>query len=214
MAESVYRALLNAIVKEDLRPGQRLVELKLSEELKVSRVPVREAIKRLEQTGLVKRLPVRGVIVKMMSEEDICEAFSILALLEGYAVARACHRMDEKLIDFLEDNIEATSEALHEGHVNEAANLDSRFHEAIVSAAGSEILMMLIKTLRGLTARRPRILPRARPAADFLENHRAMVEAMRGVDEKKAETIAKNHVAREETAAVGNQCLSCDRRAG
>jgi DNA-binding GntR family transcriptional regulator len=190
MAESAYCILRNAIVKGRLRPGQRLIESTLSQKLKVSRVPVREAIKRLEQAGFVKRLPGGGVAVKAVSEEDIRDAFTILAVLEGCAATRVCRRMDAGLIAFLEANIEATSKALQQGNLNEAANLNSRFHAAVVSAAGSELLAALVKTLRDHTAGRP--LPYPGPhAAHILKMRRAMVEAMRRGDEKDAEAIAK-----------------------
>jgi DNA-binding GntR family transcriptional regulator len=190
MAESAYRILHNAIVEGRLRAGQRLVESKLSEKLKVSRVPVREAIKRLEQAGFVRRLPAGGVVVKAVSEEDVRDAFSILAVLERCAAARACRRKDEELIASLEANIEATSKALQRGNLAEAANLDSLFHAAIISAIGSELLSALVKTLRDHTASSP--LPRpGTHAADLLNNRRAMLEAMRRGNEKDAEAIAK-----------------------
>lgn len=190
MAESAYRILRNAIIAGRLRPGQRLVESRLSEKLKVSRVPVREAIKRLEQAGFVRRLPAGGVAVKAVSEEDVHDAFSVLAVLEGCAAARACRRTDEELIAFLEANIEATSKALRRGDRAEAASLDDRFRAAVLSAAGSALLTALVTTLKDHTTGRPFPSPGTH-ATDILKHRRAMVEAMRRGDEKQAETIAK-----------------------
>jgi DNA-binding GntR family transcriptional regulator len=190
MAESAYRILRNAIVEGRLRPGQRLVESMVSQKLKVSRVPVREAIKRLQQAGFVKRLPAGGVVVKAVSGDDIRDAFSILAVVEGCAAGRACRSMDEELIASLEANIEAASKAVQRGDYNEAADLDSRFCAAIISAAGSELLAALVATLRDHTAGRPLPWPGTR-AADLLKMRRAMIAAMRRGDEKEAEAIAK-----------------------
>ena len=116
IAQVVYKALKDAIVNGELKPGQRLVEQKLSDKMQVSRVPVREAIKRLEHGGFVQKLPVRGVIVKKISDKDIREAFGVRAALESYAACLACEHVTEESLSALQENIEASARALKNGN--------------------------------------------------------------------------------------------------
>ena len=87
--EMVFNTLKNAIVNGHLRPGERLIEQRLSEKLKTSRIPIREAMRKLEQRGFVERLPVRGFRVSRTSREEVTETFGIRAALEGYAASMA-----------------------------------------------------------------------------------------------------------------------------
>ena len=107
IGEMAYVSLKEAIVKGDLHPGQRLVESALSTQMGISRIPVREAIKKLEQDGLVEKLEKGGFIVKNPSREEIEETFGIRACLESYAAALATERMDAPTIGRLEGVLEA-----------------------------------------------------------------------------------------------------------
>jgi DNA-binding GntR family transcriptional regulator len=195
MAEVVYKALKNAIVNGDLKPGQRLVEQKLSDKMQVSRGPVREAIKRLEQYGFVARLPVRGIIVKKVSEEDVHEAFGIRAALESYAAYQACEHVDDEMIKALENSIESSFRALNKGDLEKVMELNTQFHEMIYRAAKSEMLYKLINTFIDYIARyRKPLLSSKSIAIASLEGHKAMVDAMRRGDKENVERIVKSHI--------------------
>jgi DNA-binding GntR family transcriptional regulator len=195
MAEVVYKSLKNAIVNGDLKPGQRLVEQKLSDKMQVSRVPVREAIKRLEQYGFVARLPVRGIIVRKVSEEDVNEAFGIRAALESYAAYQACEHVDDEMIAALENSIESSFRALKKGDLEKVMELNIQFHEMIYRAAKSEMLYKLIQTFIDYIARyRKPLLSSETNAIASLEGHKAMVEAMRRGDKENVERIVKSHI--------------------
>ncbi len=195
MAEVVYRILKDSIVNGDLKPGQRLVEQKLSDKMQVSRVPVREAIKRLEQYGFVQRLPVRGIIVKKISEEDIHEAFGIRAALESYAAAEACDHVSDEVIAALESIIDESSRALEIGDLAKVMELNIRFHEMIYRSAKSEMLNKLINMFVDYISRYRRpLLSSQSNARVSLEGHKAMVEAMRRGDKENVERIVKSHI--------------------
>jgi DNA-binding GntR family transcriptional regulator len=195
MAEVVYKSLKNAIVNGDLKPGQRLVEQKLSDKMQVSRVPVREAIKRLEQYGFVARLPVRGIIVRKVSEEDVNEAFGIRSALESYAAYQACEHVDDEMIAALENSIESSFRALKKGDLEKVMELNIQFHEMIYRAAKSEMLYKLIHTFIDYIARyRKPLLSSETNAIASLEGHKAMVEAMRRGDKENVERIVKSHI--------------------
>ena len=196
--EMVYLALKEAIANGDLKPGQRLVEQKLSDKMRVSRVPVRDAIKRLEQGGLAQRLPARGTVVKKISEDDVDEAFEIRAILESFATAQASKHATGGLLASLEGNIQASSEALNRGDVERATSFDDQFHEMIYKATKSGLLTMLIHTLMDYTARNRKPLFRSRQVAQAsLDGHRAIVEAMRRGGKQDVEAIVKSHILRD-----------------
>jgi DNA-binding GntR family transcriptional regulator len=195
MAEEVYRVLKNAIIHGDLSPGQRLIEQKLSDKMQVSRAPVREAIKKLEQYGFVVRLPERGAVVKKISEGDIEEALGIRAALESYAAARACGNVCNDLIAALEESIKASLKALKEGDLTTVIELDARFHQMIYEMAKSDVLSNLINIFTDYIARyqKPMLISNA-GAGDSLRSHNAMVEAMRRGDKENVERIMKSHI--------------------
>jgi DNA-binding GntR family transcriptional regulator len=195
MAEMVYKLLKNAIINGDLKPGQRLVEQKLSDKMRVSRVPVREAIKRLEQYGFVTRLPVRGIIVKKVSEADINEAFGIRAALESYAAGQACEHVNDEMLTALESCIEASRKALKKGDMAKVLELNTQFHEMIYKAAQSDMLSKLINNFMDYIARyRKPLLSSKDTVAVSIEGHEAMVEAMRRGDKENVERIVKAHI--------------------
>jgi DNA-binding GntR family transcriptional regulator len=195
MAEVVYKTLKNAIVNGDLKPGERLVEQKLSDKMQVSRVPVREAMKRLEQYGFVARLPVRGIIVKKISEEDVNEAFGIRAALESYAAYQACEHLSDEIITALEESIQTSAQALKKGDLEKVMELNTQFHEMIYRAAKSEMLYKLINTFRDYISRyRKPLLSSESNALVSLEGHKAMVDAMRRGDKENVERIVKSHI--------------------
>ena len=195
MAEKAYKTLKSAIVNGDLKPGQRLVEQKLSNKMQVSRVPVREAIKKLEQYGFVQRLPVRGIIVKRISEEDVNQAFGIRAALEGYAAYQATEHVDDAMIAALEGIIEASAKAIEEGNLEKVMELNGQFHEMVYKAARSEMLYDLIGTFLDYIARYQKpLLSSTSNAKASLEGHRAMVAAMRRGNKEDVEKTVKAHI--------------------
>src|ERR1700679_3306962 len=89
LADKTYRSLKTMIYRRELEPGQRLIERKLSRELGVSRVPLRESLMRLEREGLVKRVPYGPAHVPDFTNRDVVEMYSLRLLLEPYATGLA-----------------------------------------------------------------------------------------------------------------------------
>ena len=104
LRDLVFENLREAILKGDLNPGDRLMEVQLANKLGVSRTPVREAIRKLELEGLVIMLPRKGAYVADMSLKDIIEVLEIRASLEGLAAYLASERMSDEDIKKLEEN--------------------------------------------------------------------------------------------------------------
>ena len=112
LRELVFETLREAIASGRLKPGQRLMELQLAEDLGVSRTPVREAIRQLELEGLVVMVPRKGAYVAELSLRDMAEVFEMRAALDGLAAALAAERITEEEIDFLERCLLEISDAI------------------------------------------------------------------------------------------------------
>ncbi len=193
ISEEVYLMIKNAIQSGNLKPGQRLIEQKISEQMKVSRTPVREAIKKLHHHGIVVRSAMRGFIVKKQSCVDIEEALAIRSVLEGYAARRACERSDNALIIALRKNIDASFWALKEGDLENALDLNVRFHQLIYKSAESFTLEKLIDIYNDYIDCCQKVAPRSEnDVLSSLEIRTTMVKAMVRGDEDTVERIARS----------------------
>ena len=140
MAEQVKRVLMQQIVSGTLEPGTRLRELQLAKEFETSQGPIREALRELEAIGLVATEPYKGSYVRNVTGKEICEAYSVRALLEGHAGQLAAARLGEG-IGPLRAEAEAVRQAARQDDAEAYAQHDIRFHRQIVEAAGSEVLL-------------------------------------------------------------------------
>ena len=173
------------------------MEHHLGTQMKTSRIPIREAIKRLEQDGLVEKLDKRGFVVKSVSIREVEETFGIRAVLESYAAYLATEHIDEATIGKLEASIEAYKEAMAQGDMERLMEVNGQFHETIYRAAGSPKLYSLINNFRDLISRYRRLLLTSREyAALSLEDHVEMVQAMREKDKNKVESLVRTHISR------------------
>ena len=197
VGDAVYDALKGAIIKGDLAPGQRLVEHRLSQQLKTSRIPVREAIKKLEQEGLVEKPLQRGFIVKSMSKGEIEEIFGIRAVLESYAAYLATERVTDALMRSLEESIQEYRDGLGQNDVDKMMAANTRFHETIYKASGSQKLHALINNFRDHIHRyRKALLHTPDFARISLEDHVQMMRAMKAGDKVQVEELVRKHILR------------------
>ncbi len=197
IGEAAYISLKEAIVKGDLHPGQRLVESALSAQMRISRIPVREAIRRLEQDNLVEKLEKGGFIVKNPSREEIEETYGIRACLEGHAAALATERMDRATIQKLDDTLRLYKDSLARRDTLKMTQLNDQLDEIIYRASGSRKLYALIGTFRDFISRYRRVLlTHIDNAAISLSEHVEIVEAMKQGDPEKVEKLMRKHLLR------------------
>ena len=197
MGDVAYDSLKEAIIKGALAQGQRLIETQLSLQMKVSRVPIREAMKKLEQEGLLEKTDKRGFAVKHLSKDEIDETLGIRAVLESYAASLATEHVDNALLKKLEDNMENYRQALEADDTEKLSLYNTLFHEIIYKAAGSQKLYAIINNFRDIFSRHRRmILSSADYARLSLKDHKEMVAAMRDKDREKVEQLVKKHILR------------------
>jgi DNA-binding GntR family transcriptional regulator len=134
--EQVLEQLLNGLRNGQLRPGERLLEVEIATRLGLSRGTVREAIRRLEQDGLVVSQPHRGTFVVEPTAADVAEVYSLRLMLEGYAVRLACPRLTPAMLAELAGLVEAMAAAAEQADQQAQLRHDQRFHAQLCRFSG------------------------------------------------------------------------------
>lgn len=198
--ERVREQLRERIATGVLRPGDRLVERDLAEDLGVSRVPVREAIRSLEADGFVVVQSPRRVVVRQLSRVDIEELFDVREALEVLATGLACQRVDPPALRRLKSAVTEAARALAAGNIAQTAEANLRFHQEIVTLAGNGLLLSMLHQLED----RLRWLFRQNEDWDrLLQEHRRLYEAIASGDPELARACAAEHVRVNRALALG-----------
>ncbi|HKU31163.1 GntR family transcriptional regulator [Arthrobacter sp. NyZ413] len=149
-AEQVYQLVLEGIVAGEFAQGTRLRERELSELYNVSRIPVREAIQRLEQDGFVETFPRRGAVVRQLTLTDVNELFDVRLCLETFAARAAAMRVAAGGSDGrLRDLVEEARQAIDDDRTDDVVRLSAAFHAEIVRVSGNRLLIESVKPLFG-----------------------------------------------------------------
>ncbi len=149
LVDDVYRSLEEAILSGKMRPGDRLIEIKLADHLKVSRTTVREALLMLERQGYVVSEPRRGTFVTRLSREDALDLCYNRALLESFAVGISYQRIDGSVLKRMSDCVEQIRRCRLPDDVPRLIQIDLAFHRPLVEASGSRRLIELWSSLNG-----------------------------------------------------------------
>jgi GntR family transcriptional regulator of gluconate operon len=149
--ESVLSTLRLAIIKRQLPAGAHLLEVQLAEKLGVSRGPVREALLRLEQEGLVVNQPYRGRFVANISAQTIHEIYSLRRVLECFAAELAIDQMQSAQVAQLGELFTRMMAAVNAGRFEEFADIDLEFHRCFVAATNHARLLQMWETLTDVT---------------------------------------------------------------
>lgn len=148
LRDVVFKTLRQAILKGELEPGERLMEIQLAERLGVSRTPIREAIRKLELEGLVLMIPRKGAEVAKISENNLRDVLEVRRSLEELAIDLACQRMTEEELSELKKTEERFAKAIQTGEVMEIAQTDESYHEIIYNSTKNQKLVQILNNLR------------------------------------------------------------------
>lgn len=149
VSQQTVRLIRRQIFSGILKPGDRVVEAKIAQELGISRGPVREAIKELENDGLIVSHPRKGSYVIELVDRDIEEILTLRALLEGHAVTMAIDNLKDDDIKTLEEILDDMNKHALENDVLGVAQLNMQFHEEVCKLSGHQRLHSTWKTLLG-----------------------------------------------------------------
>jgi DNA-binding GntR family transcriptional regulator len=192
-AEAVYRALRHGIVHGDLPPGQRLRSDALATELRVSRTPVREALRKLEAEGLVVHSGPR-LVVRELSEQDLTELFYVREALEGMAARLAAENATPSEIAQIRELLDDMEIVSRRGDLSALRRLSGVFHHLVCRAAhNNRLLQSLQGLLDHVRQMQTSTLYEAGRSADALEEYRALLQAIEARDADRAEALARKH---------------------
>ena len=195
LRDVVFNTLRQAILRGELEPGTRLMEMQLADKLGVSRTPIREAIRKLELEGLVLMVPRKGAEVAEITEKSLRDVLEVRRALEELAVELACERMTTEEIEELKEAEHAFEEALNCGDVTKYAEADVKFHDIIYRTTDNERLIQLLYTFREQMYRyRVEYLKREDSHDTLLEEHRCIIEMIERRDVQKAVEIVCCHI--------------------
>lgn len=196
-ASLIADAVRQAILDGRFEPGTQLTEAQLAEQLGVSRGPVREALQRLIEAGVLESRPHRGVRVVELDDADVADVYDARAVIERAAACRIGLRGDVERIDQLEALVGEMAERARSGTWDEVADVDVRFHEALVAGAESPRLTRAYETLLFETRLSLRVLPATYPDPSVVvDEHREVVAALRSGDEAKITAAIDQHLTR------------------
>ena len=194
LRSDAYEALREAILLKRLRPGQRIVEAEIARQMGISRGPVREAVRQLEQEELVEYHPRRGVVVARLTREAVQDTYAVRAELDGFAARLAASRITDEQLAQLDALIATMRGQAEVGDNDRLLNTDVEFHRSIYLVAGNKVL------LRAWASLGPHawtlfsgIQLRGYSLRDLAERHLPIFDALRMRDPTAAERTATEH---------------------
>ena len=216
LREQIEGQVREAILSGAFRPGERLVESAIAEQLGVSRAPVREVLSALERDGLVINIPRRGYFVISFTEEDIEEIYSLRLLAEVAGLERAFDRFTEEHFAEMEEILGELGRALVENDRIQVVGLDGRFHEYIMRLADHSRLYWVWNSMRYQTEMLMGVTSKtyiSQPSQP-VEIHQGILDAIRSGAVEKAEQCLREHFEdAEQRARRSLQIMDANARA-
>jgi DNA-binding GntR family transcriptional regulator len=198
LRDVVFRTLRKGILRGDLHPGERLMEIQLASRLGVSRTPIREAIRMLELEGLVTNIPRRGAQVAKITEQDLRDVLEVREGLEELTVRLACRRITEEQLSELYRASRKFEALVDSVDLVQLAEADEKFHTIIYEATGNRRLVQMINNLREHMYRyRVEYLKDAENRYSLITEHDELWKSLKRKDVEAADAYMKRHIERQ-----------------
>lgn len=201
LVEDIVAQVSESILTGKLQPGEKLVENRLAEQLGVSRGPVREAIHKLEQLGLVEKVPYQGTSVSRMDDREILELHGLRKVLECMAARLLAEKNDPQNVAALREIIEEMRQTSELGDLSKILLIDADFHDALIHLTDHNLLNAAWEPV-SMKLRRFLLLSRRhtyQSIEDKVPPHLAIVEAISTGNPDLAESAVLNHLTNVET---------------
>lgn len=204
LADKVFETLENEILSGEITKGTVITESALSERLGVSRTPVREAIRRLEQEDIIK-ITTKGIMIKGVDPQDIEDIYEIRSKIEGLAARRCAEVASEEGITELSEILDLQEFYTSKGLADKIKNTDSRFHETIYELCGSRMYQEVLGSLhRKISKYRKLAVQDEKRARNAVEEHRQVFLAIKNRDGDSAETLMSKHIEEARNNIIKN----------
>ncbi len=191
----VFHKLREDILSGKYEENEELKEVAIGEELGVSRTPVREAFRQLELEGLIQIIPNKGAYVTGITEKDVQDIYMIRSLLEGLCAKWATEHITKEQLAEMEENVYLAKFHAENGHLEQLAELDNRFHDILYEACNSKMLEHQLKDFHQYVLRvRKKTLASASRGPKSNQEHEAILEAIKSGDGELAQQLANRHM--------------------
>ena len=195
LEERAFLILEDEILSGKLKRGETLTENALSKRLGISRTPIRGALHRLSEEGLVDIYPNRGAVVLGIGREELIDIYKIRMRLEGLASAEAARRISDDDIKRLRDTVELTDFYIAKRDAEHLKELDSEFHRIIYIASGNRLLCKTLSELhRNIHFYRKRSLAVVDRLEKSAEEHKKILAAIERGDAEEADRLTSAHI--------------------
>ncbi len=195
LSDFIFDELRSEILSGNLKPGERLMEIKYAQSLGVSRTPFREAVRKLEKEGLVTVLPRRGAHVSLLSVKDLCDVLDIRCALDMLAIEKFIENAKDADLMHLKSLIDTFARATEDDNLQEQAASDVDFHEYIYTHTGNERLVQIYYSLKDQLYRfRILYLKEVFEPSAVAEEHYKMLDAIHRKNIDGAKQMASLHI--------------------
>ena len=203
LRDVVFNTLRQAILRGELKPGERLMEIQLANKLGVSRTPIREAIRKLELEGLVLMIPRKGAEVAEITEKSLRDVLEVRRALEELSVQLACEKITKEEIRELERVAKEFQQVVKSNDITEIAEVDVRFHDIIYTATDNQKLIQLLNNLREQMYRyRVEYLKRDGVFPQLIAEHEAIIRHIENNEKEKATEVMCRHIDNQVEAVI------------
>lgn len=195
LRDVVFNTLRQAILRGELKPGERLMEIQLANKLGVSRTPIREALRKLELEGLVNMVPRKGAEVADITEKSLRDVLEVRKALEELSVQLACEKITEEEIEELKRVAERFKDTLNDQDVTKIAEADVAFHDVIYTATDNQKLILLLNNLREQMYRyRVEYLKKEEAYPQLIAEHEELIDNISKRNKEEVTRIMCEHI--------------------
>lgn len=203
LRDVVFKTLRDAILKGDLKPGERLMEVSLAQKLGVSRTPIREAIRKLELEGLVKMTPRKGAEVAQITLKDLTDVLEVRRHLEELAVELSCKKATKEDLEELRRCHEEFKRTIETDDLTEMAVADVTLHDVIYKTTGNKRLIQILNNLREQMYRyRLEYIKDEHKRKVLVNEHKMLLDAISERNVDAAKQAIKQHINNQEDTII------------
>lgn len=199
LRDVVFNTLRQAILRGEMEPGERLMEIQLAQKLGVSRTPIREAIRKLELEGLVIMIPRKGAEVAHITEKDMKDVLEVRSTLEELVVELAIKNVTDEKIEELKCANKVFESAIVSKDASEYCRSGCKFHDILYSMTNNARLIQIINNLREQMYRyRLEYVKDARTHSIIISEHNDIIKQIRDKNVPVAKTVIHQHISNQE----------------
>ena len=203
LKQKAYMIIRERIENCQYEPSSFLNEDILCRDLEMSRTPVRDALSRLEQEGMVRILPKKGIMITPIGLQDIKIIYDTRALLEGYIIENSCQNLPDDILEELETCMEKEQECIDAG-LDELYYWDQKFHSCIISQSDNKYIMKTLEDVQSQNSRLRTLTGKVSKERlqDTMKEHRRILKALKEHDAVKAAEMMREHIFKSKEASA------------